>query len=63
MTEKQPFSSQSIIEGMFESNGVVDIALKTDIDPHARFISSDKPFNSPDGEATHPDDRAMGKYL
>ena len=21
------------------------------------------PFNNPDGEATHPDDRAMGKYL
>jgi spectinomycin phosphotransferase len=23
----------------------------------------DMPFNNPDGEATHPDDRAMGKYL
>ncbi len=21
------------------------------------------PFNNPDGESTHPDDRAMGKYL
>lgn len=23
----------------------------------------DMPFNNPDGEATHPDDRAVGKYL
>jgi spectinomycin phosphotransferase len=29
-------------KGMFEPNGVVDIALKTDIDPHARLISSEK---------------------
>lgn len=24
---------------------------------------TEMPFNNPDGEATHPDDRAMGKYL
>lgn len=29
-------------KGMFEPNGVVDIALKTDIDPQARLISSEK---------------------
>lgn len=28
-----------------------------------RPLSSDKPFNNPDGEPIHPDDRAMGKYL
>ncbi len=50
-------------KNMFEPNGVVEIAFKTDIDPQARLVSSDKPFNNPDGEATYPDDRAMGKYL
>jgi spectinomycin phosphotransferase len=29
-------------KGMFEPNGVVDIAFKTDIDPQARLISSEK---------------------
>ena len=42
--------------GMFEPNGVVDIAFKTDDDPQARLISSDKPFNN-------SDDRAREKYL
>jgi hypothetical protein len=39
------------------------IALKTDIDPKVRLISSGKRFNNPDGEATHPDNRAMATYL
>lgn len=43
-------------KGMFEQNGVVDIAFKTDIDLQTRLVN-------PDGEATHFDDRAMGKYL
>ena len=33
-------------QGMFEPNGVVDIALKTDIDPQARLISSEKEKNA-----------------
>jgi ribosomal protein S18 acetylase RimI-like enzyme len=33
-------------KGMFEPNGVVDIALKTDIDPQARLISSEKEKNA-----------------
>lgn len=51
--------------GMFEPNGVVDIAFKTDIDLRAHLISSENemPFNNPDGEPTHPDDRAIRKYL
>jgi hypothetical protein len=28
-----------------------------------RPLSSDKPFNNPDGEPIHQDDRTMGKYL
>lgn len=33
-------------KGMFEPNGVVDIALKTDIGPKARLISSEKEKNA-----------------
>ena len=33
-------------KGMFEPNGVVDIALKTDLDPQARLISSEKEKNA-----------------
>lgn len=33
-------------QGMFEPNGVVDIALKTDIDPQTRLISSEKEKNA-----------------
>lgn len=42
--------------------------LQTEASPNAYLFYKklgyiDMPFNNPDGEATHPDDRAMGKYL
>jgi spectinomycin phosphotransferase len=44
------------------------ILLQTEASPNAYLFYKklgyiDMPFNNPDGEATHPDDRAMGKYL
>lgn len=41
---------------MFEPSGIIDIALKTDIDPQADL-------NYQDGKAAHLDDREMEKYL
>ena len=42
--------------------------LQTEASPNAYIFYKklgyiEMPFNSPDGEPTHPDDRAMGKYL
>jgi hypothetical protein len=42
--------------------------LQTEASPNACLFYKklgyiDMPFNNPDGEAIHPDDRAMGKYL
>lgn len=44
------------------------ILFQTEASPNAYLFYKklgyiDMPFNNPDGEATHPDDRAMGKYL
>jgi ribosomal protein S18 acetylase RimI-like enzyme len=44
------------------------ILLQTEASPSAYLFYKklgymEMPFNNPDGEATHPDDRAMGKYL
>lgn len=42
--------------------------LQTEASPNAYLFYKklgyiEMPFNNPDGEPTHPDDRAMGKYL
>lgn len=44
------------------------ILLQTEASPNAypfyqKLGYIEMPFNNPDGEPTHPDDRAMGKYL
>ena len=44
------------------------ILFQTEASPNAYLFYKklgyiDMPFNNPDGEATHPDDQAMGKYL
>lgn len=50
--------------------GIIDIAISVSKEEmeHASSILQklgyiEMPFNNPDGEPTHPDDRAMGKYL
>ncbi|MGB7978752.1 MAG: GNAT family N-acetyltransferase [Chlamydiales bacterium] len=53
-------------EGAVKKQGVV--LLQTEASPNAylfykRLGYTEMPFNNPDGEPTHPDDRAMGKYL
>ena len=48
-------------KAMFEQNGVVDIALKTDIDFYKKLGYKNMPFNNLDGEPIHPDDLAMEK--
>lgn len=42
--------------------------LQTEASPDAysfykKLGYTEMPFNNPDGEPTHPDDRPMGKYL
>jgi hypothetical protein len=44
------------------------LLLQTESSPNAYLFYKklgyiEMPFNNPDGEPTHPDDRAMGKYL
>ena len=44
------------------------ILLQTEASPNAYLFYkklgyTEMPFNNPDKEPTHPDDRAMGKYL
>lgn len=53
-------------EQMLKKQGVK--LIQTEASPNAYLFYkklgySEMPFNNPDGEATHPDDRAMGKYL
>jgi len=53
-------------EGELRKQGI--ILLQTEASPNAYLFYKklgyiEMPFNNPDGEPTHPDDRAMGKYL
>lgn len=53
-------------EGDLRKQGI--ILLQTEASPNAYLFYKklgyiEMPFNNPDGEPTHPDDRAMGKYL
>jgi spectinomycin phosphotransferase len=53
-------------EGELRKQGIT--LLQTEASPNAYLFYRklgyvEMPFNNPDGEPTHPDDRAMGKYL
>lgn len=53
-------------EGELRKQGIT--LLQTEASPNAYLFYKklghiEMPFNNPDGESTHPDDRAMGKYL